>query len=265
MGREARLRVVSGDGPREQRRGQKVVIGYPCGGSVTVPFHASCLNLLKYELTKPDSRRLLGQMTHSSGLYVADNRTMLAQRFMEAPPEEADWLLQIDTDIEFPPNLLELMLAAAGTDRKVVAANLPLGEGYATSGFFWDTPGRSTVCMKVMPREADLVECDAVATAVFLVHRSVFEDIAKRDGQCWFNHLYMPESPEGTPVEQFRYRSIGEDIAFCVRAQRAGHKIYVARVRGLRHYKTRALSEDFEVADDAPTFGPAMGALVEER
>ena len=259
---------MSGDGPKGQRRGQKVVIGYPCGGSVTVPFHASCLRLLKYELTKPDSLRLLGQMTHTSGLYVADNRTLLAQRFMEAAPEEADWLLQIDTDIEFPHTLLETMVALAGTERKIVAANLPLGEGYPTSAFFWETPGRSTVCMRAFPRDADLVECDAAATAVMLVHRTVFEDMAKRDGRSWFHHLYMPESSEDTPLEEFNYRSIGEDVAFCIRAQRAGHKIYVARVRGLRHYKARALSEDFDfdgVQEDQPTFGPGMGQLVEER
>src|SRR3990167_8353525 len=104
MGREARVN-------EGQWRDRRVVFGYPCGGSVTVPFHASCLRLLGHELRKPPREQLLVRMVHASGLYVGDNRMTLAGNMLDL---EANWLLQIDTDIEFPPDIIETMLALAG-------------------------------------------------------------------------------------------------------------------------------------------------------
>lgn len=221
--------------------GPKVVVGYPVGGSVTLPFHVSMLQLLAYELAKPDDERLLSKISHTSGLYVGDNRTMLAQRFMET---DADWLLQIDTDIEFPRTLLESMVGIArhaGFGAKVLAANVPLGV-YATVAFQETGAPGTWANFETLP--ADVFPCDAAATAVMLIHREVFATIAAEHGQCWFHHMYLPESPAGTPPGSFRFRSIGEDMAFCVRAKNAGFQTWVARVPGLKHHKTRALSED---------------------
>jgi hypothetical protein len=248
-------------GPPREATVPKIIIGYPVGGSVTLPFHVSMLRLVGYELQKPKGRRLLSAVEHTQGLYVAENRNVLAQQFVAKAG--ATWLLQIDTDIEFPEDLLERMLAIAGTERKIIAANVPLGH-YATVAFnrhatlpgVWDN-------FEQMP--GDLVEVDAVATAVVLIHREVFETIAARHGQCWFNHLYLPCSPEGTSRAESKFRQIGEDISFCLRAQEAGFSIYAARVSGLRHHKTKPLSEDFEQSAAAVLdHDNATGELVAE-
>jgi len=253
------------DGPfTPLRMKPKVVVGYPVGGSVTLPFHASMLQLLAYEITKPDHERLLSKISHTQGLYVGDNRNMLAQEFMKT---DAEWLLQIDTDIEFPKTLLETMVGltlnqSVAGERKIVAANVPLGGGFETVAFQWDPQAGIWANYKSLPE--DLFRCDAAATAVMLVHREVFEEIASAHGQCWFHHMYIPKSPEGTRPADFEFHSIGEDTAFCQRAKAAGYQTWVARVPGLRHHKTRALSEDFGRAMSMAGEDSGVGELVRE-
>jgi hypothetical protein len=237
----------------------KVVIGYPVGGSVTLPFHVSIVRLLGYELTKPDDQRLVGQITHTSGLYVADNRQLLVQRFLQKG--DAEWLLQIDTDIEFPATLVEDLVRLAGDDKKVLAASVPLGVYPSCAFRRTDTPG---IWEPVWPVPTQPIAVDGIATAVCLVHREVFEAIAERNGQSWFNHIYLPESPPGTPPAEFRYRSQGEDLAFSVRAAEAGYPIWCVHVPGLRHYKTRPLSHDDERALALAAADSGMGEIVAE-
>lgn len=229
----------------------KVVVGYPVGGSVTLAFHASMLRLVGYEYSKGPRERLLTRVTHTSGLYVGDNRTLLAQQFLKLG---GDWLLQIDTDIEFPPTLLETLVELAGDDKRVLAASVPLGV-YESCAFQME-PGAIGIWRPIFPVPATPIEVDGIATACVLIHREVFEGIAAQHGQTWFHHLYLPTSPEGTPPAQQAYRSQGEDLAFSVRAKDAGFSIWCAHVPGLRHYKTRALTHDAKVTTEG------LGALV---
>lgn len=248
MGREARLSMVR----------QKVVVGYPVGGSVTLGFHASMLKLLGYEIGKPAHKRLLGKITHTQGLYVADNRTMLVQRFLET---DADWLLQIDTDIEFEPTLVEGMIRLAGADKKILAASVPLG-AYPSCAFNRsEVPG---VWTPLWPVPLDPVAVDGLATAVCLVHRTVFERIAASHGQCWFHHIYLPESPLGTPLRDYKFRSQGEDLAFSVRAAREGFKLWAVHLPGLKHHKTRGLSHDDERASFLASADSGVGEIIPE-
>jgi hypothetical protein len=252
----SRIRLFS---KTEKPQPAKVVVGYPVGGSVTLAFHASMLKMLTHEVSKgPD--RLLAKVTHSQGLYVADNRNLLIQRLLET---DAEWLLQIDTDIEFPETLLETLLRIAGKDRLVVAASVPLG-AYPTCAFNIATDKPAGIWEPVPQIVGEVMECDGVATAVLLVHRKVFEDIANRHGQCWMHHIYIPASKEGTRPRDFKFLSQGEDLAFSVRAKEAGHRIYCAYVPGLRHHKGRALSHDDERMAAFASEDPGVGKLVAE-
>ena len=227
------------------RLGRKVALGYPCGGTITVPFHSSLQRLLAYEIQKPDRERLLAKEMHAMGLYVGANRQTIAERFMAG---DSDWLLQVDTDIEFPVSLVETMLALADDERRIVAANVPLGDprlgAHSTVAYrATATPGLFDNFAR-MP--ADLFMCDAVATACVLIHRSVFEAIAETDGQTWFLTKLYPASPASTPRRDFKFRELGEDLSFCIRAREHGFDVWCAYVPGLKHYKTCALSDDHE-------------------
>jgi hypothetical protein len=262
--REARLRQIAAG---------KVYLGYPSGGSVTLAFHAACLQLLGGQIAKSDSLRSLGKINHCQSLYVADNRNLLVQRMLGS---HCDWLLQIDTDISFPPTLLQTMLAIAGADKvtpdyKVLAASVPLGE-HPTCAYqkVMESPG-IYVNIGFWGHQKP-IECDSVATAVLLVHRTVFEDIADQTGQCWFLHRllpirpreYQPLNPDGRPLREMQWISQGEDHSFCYRAQEAGHRIWCVHIPGLKHYKTKALSHDEDGARALALEDAGIGELVEE-
>lgn len=234
-------------------------MAYPVGFNVTLPFHASVIRLLDYEMAKPLSQRLLRKVTHAAGLYVADNRTLLAQRLLDT---DAEWLWMVDTDIEFQPNVLEQMIEFAGSDKKVLAASVPLGDhaqgGYPSCAFHRSkTPGVWLPEWPPLPMQP--FEVDGIATACVLIHREVFETIAARHGQCWFHHIYLPNSPEGTPLSQFRYHSQGEDLAFSVRAVESGFKLWCAHISGLRHFKTYPFTHDAEFDAERSNLGKAVG------
>jgi hypothetical protein len=250
MGREARL----------FERTPKVVVGYPVGGSVTLGFHASMMQLLQYEMPKPFNRRLLAKVTHSQGLYVADNRMLIAERFMAAS-ERPEWLVMVDTDVCFPVTLLEDMLRLAGEDKKILAASVPLG-AYPSCGFMRTKEPGVWETLPTVPRHP--VEVDGIATACCLIHRDVFDAIAAVHGACWFHHIYLPKSPEGTAPQDFKFTSHGEDIAFSIRAAREGFRSWVVHVPGLRHLKTRGLSHDDEMAGALAGEDGGVGELVAE-
>lgn len=115
----------------------KVALGYPFGGSVTWIFHESMMRLQRHELAK--ERPLLRHLIPQAGLYIDHNRNQICEKFMTT---DADWLLQIDSDIEFPATIIETMLAAAGADKKILAASVPLGPPLPSSGWMMtEQPG----------------------------------------------------------------------------------------------------------------------------
>ena len=263
MGKASRRKLQVLDRMRRRPSCGRVVLGYPVGGSVTIAFHASVSRLLVHELTKPDHRRLLAKATHTKGLYVADNRQMLVEQFLEN--SAAEWLLQIDTDIEFPATLIETMLEMTGApgpdQRDILVASVPLGE-FASCGFMrTDKPGVWTELTSV-PMHPRTV--DGIATACALVHRRVFEGIADRHGQCWFHHIYLPKEEGTNPPRTFKFNSQGEDLAFSVRATEAGFKMWAVHIPGLRHWKTKGLSHDDERAVALAGEDSAVGELIQE-
>lgn len=247
-------------------RSGKVCIGYPVGGSVTVPFHNSLLQITGYEIAKGETR-LLSQVQHTSGLYVADNRTLLVQRFLETT--DCDWLLQIDTDIQFPPTLIETMLEMAGGDKKVLAASVPLGAaelGAHPTGAYMitETPGVWASVLSVPMRP---IKVDGIATAVVLVHREVYLAIAEREGQAWFHHKAYPDpkNKPGCPARDFKWLTQGEDLSFSSRISEAGYDIWIAHIPNVSHFKTTPYSHDRELAQRLAMEGTTgMGEIVQE-
>lgn len=228
----------------------RVAIGYPYGGAVTGAFHESLMRLEEHELTKPSrgEAQLLGHRLPISGLYIADNRTTITRNFLERTEDE--WLLQLDSDIEFPKTLLETLLGLVGA-RKILAASVPLGATHPSCAFMRaEQPGHWTK----IPSEGlsgQPLRVDGVASAILLVHREVFQAIARRHGQCWWHHIYVArdgaEPVEGQDNSGAEFISQGEDLAFCLRAMREGYESWCVKISGLRHHKTLPQSHDFEV------------------
>jgi hypothetical protein len=201
---------------------------------------------------------------------VDHNRNEIAERFFKT---DAEWLLQIDTDIEFPATIVESLLAVAARDKKVLAASVPLGPPYPSSAWMkTKTPG-IWAGMPASEITAEGVKCDGIATAVCLIHREVFEAIADREGQRWFlkyevGRLDRPASEaawtaEAGPARDRQYVPMGEDLAFSIRAAEAGFQCWAVKVPGLRHHKVVPLSHDFDPEPEIVTSGFSQPQFVD--
>lgn len=226
-----------------------IALGVPNGGSVHWPF-ASSLIVLQQWMAK---RGLNLELIPQQGFFIEDNRNEIARRFLEG---KADWLLMIDSDISFEPELIEMLLIVAGRERKIVAASVPLGPPIPSSALrMTDQPGQWAY---LEPEEIapDGVEVHGVGMPVFLAHREVYEAIARREGQSWFLRKPVPRLNDERSkrawldvdgrAEDRQYVNQGEDLSFCLRASEAGYKLWACRLPGLRHHKTALpLSHDY--------------------
>lgn len=210
----------------------RVAVGYPCGGSVTVPWAKSMMGLIAEQTRRPEQARSLQRIIPAQGLYVGRNRNLITRNFLKGGNEE--YLLMIDTDIEFREDLVDkLLIAAQGRD--IVAANVRLGEHTHSA---YEEFGQLYKPMETLP-EGEIVPVDAAATAVMMVHRRVLEEIARLGGPCWFISIPIALEVAGEP----EWEELGEDLAFCKRAKAAGFQTHLVRGLDLRHHKSAALQE----------------------
>lgn len=242
-----------------------MAVGYPYG-PIRAEFMHSLRNLREYEVARmaQGGQVLVRHWLPQGGIYVDHNRNVIAERFFEQT--NADWLLQIDTDIEFAPDIVDRLIALAGDDKRVLAASVPLGPWASDppfTGSAWKKTAMPGVWAAMPPSEitAEGIECDALASAVLLVHREVFEAIADREGQRWFLKMDMPRVTEpssaaawapGGRTRDRKFVPVGEDLAFAIRVADAGYKLWCAKVPGLRHHKSVPLSHDFEIGTAMP-------------
>ncbi len=221
------------------RTRERVVIGSPRGGSVTGAFSTSLLLLQhdQWRARKPEDVQLAA-VIEGSGLYIEDNRHWLAWRFLNE--HDAPWLLMIDSDISFKPDLLDQLLAAAHSRDgvKVLSGNVPLDVFSNVAYLGMPQPGVFAP-LKMLPPEK-VFEADAAATAIMLIHRDVLQSIREREGECWFyRHKVEVEERNGYPYRTFL--NLGEDISFCLRARDAGFSTWVVQgLTGVVHHNLAA-------------------------
>lgn len=219
---------------RLQPLGPRVAIGYPHGGGITTPF------ALSLDRARTTFRGLA--FVAAGGLYVSKNRNDLVRHFLNLK-HRPEYLIQIDTDIEFKPEALARLVELADDGRDIIAADVRLGSvphtAYAEQGLLYAP-------MMTLPADAgDVFRVDAAATACMLIRRGVLEAMAEQLGPCWFHLRSIPfqSSDPAAPWGGKEWEEIGEDLAFCSRAKAAGFFTYLARGLGLRHHKRRALEE----------------------
>lgn len=220
----------------------RVVVAYPCGGSVTVPFCRSLIRLAASRVMKKERDRIVTRIFEVQGLYVSQNRNQIVKDFLKNGTEE--WLLQIDTDIEFGSDLVEKFVFIASQDPKmrIIAANVRLG-AHLHAGYQYLSSGVWAPIQKLPA--APLIPVDAAATACIMIHRTVLEEMKEKLGPVWFNHEYSDGTEEDGSAKSIEG---GEDLLFCERARQMGIQTWLARGLKLRHYKTTALTEVFDEA-----------------
>lgn len=172
------------------------------------------------------------------GPRVYAHRDSLVRTFLQT---DADWLLQIDSDMSFPANLLDEMLAVADVEeRPIIGGHCYMwrGESGPLPTMWGQIPGGSDADMVLIENypKGGLVKVGATGGACTLIHRRVFEAIQASDPDYplpWYEEGFNGDDP------------VGEDVMFCVRARRAGFDIYVHTGLDIGHEKLMTMNHEF--------------------
>ena len=163
-----------------------------------------------------------------SGPNIADARNKIVRSFLASP---AEWLLMVDTDMVFGPDLLDRLLAAADPEARPIVGGLCHGKAEHEDGvsyfptIYYHTDKGSARASKY-PADT-LLEVHATGGACLLIHRTVMEKIGAEypEPYPWFQE----EVVEG--------RRCSEDVVFCIRAREQGFRVYVHTGIDVGHVK----------------------------
>lgn len=201
-----------------------------------------------------------GLISLSSGPRIAEARNIVVDKFAERHPN-AEWLLMLDSDMTFDSDLIEKMLEVANPQTVPILGALCFCAGSNDEGpyptIYREIRGPDNYVhvapMKDYPKD-QLVKVGGTGAACLLVHRGVFAAMnqpwpkgfgTREDGTSnpypWFSEGLV--SPDG--------RQLGEDIAFCRRAQLLGIPVHVHTGIKVGHVKSNLLDEDYFLAYQA--------------
>lgn len=245
-----------------------VAVAYIHSNDVAYSWHFSLLQLFVADLAGPQRIRRGGVIAISvEGGQLTLARNKAVRHLLES---DASWMLWLDTDMGFPGDLLERLLAAADpVERPIVGAlcfsqrklgpdgmggyhvvatptifdwaPVPTADGDELEGFGirWDYPADQ------------VIRCGGTGSAAVLVHRSVFERIAEKYGAEWYHRV---------PA---RHGSMGEDLSFCMRATALDIPIHVHTGVRTTHAKRIWLAEhDYQATTVAPPAIQEVAVLV---
>lgn len=215
----------------------KLAIGYIHGGMVDQPFFESVQRFLAFDSS---SRKLTLGIGHVKGPYLDDNRNDLAQDFLDI---RADYLLVLDTDIEFQPESVYALIDDAEKHDREIESGLYFGFIQNRLRPVWFVQNEQGGLQFIGSfRMGDVVQLAAAGMGMCLIRRDVFEKIAKipeyeMDPWHWFGRdpiLVGNKMMHG-----------GEDCVFGLRALKAGFPTWGNTNVMARHWKKYPL--DFEM------------------
>lgn len=238
----------------------KVFVGWPDGGSVNARFALSMINLHRYELMEPSGQYEVMEPGHDSSIYIQENRNALVRR---AKFHGADWLLQIDADESFQPNLLRQIMKTADKITRPIVVGLYANIGRVGENnvevidcIYREAPDGQYMTINP-PDDMQPFQVDAAGTGIILTHMSVFEKM--KYPWFWCDLFQDPNKEE----PQF----INEDIGFCRYARDNGYEIWCDPLAEAVHWKTVPLSPSTlrKFIKDAWNAKESMVARAEEQ
>ena len=240
------------------RAGERVCIGTPHLDEAGWNYHESVMRMIAYDRAHGD------HLMHDSGLMRSGAFTPIWGRSVELSharnagtaaflSSDSDWHLWIDSDIGFPENALEQLLAVADPETAPIVGGLcfieqdyshDLRGGLRSSlsptlyDWSWVEPHNGMPGAYKMTTRADwpngeVTRVGATGTGLLLVHRSVYEKISvwlMEQGappNIWFERIPGPDGER-----------CGEDVSFCLRAHQVGLPVLVHTGVETTHQKT---------------------------
>jgi hypothetical protein len=228
-----------------------VTIAYVHGADVSHSWHSSLMALVSQDMVSGGSvlrGGWIGVRCGTDGLAEARNKAV--RGFLDVTKDTEDcWLLWLDTDMGFGPDLLaRLVDAADSVERPIVGALCFAWKEVQPDGMGgyrcmprpvimdWVKDGEDSGFMGRQSYQPNtLTQCGGTGSAAILIHRSVFQkiyDSEKRD--TWYTKI-----PNPTSFGSY----IGEDLSFCARAGSVGIPVFVHTGIHTSHHKNTWISE----------------------
>jgi len=207
-----------------------IAIGYVHPEKVSAFFMSSLVRLLRLE-----GHRIEGVIAIHSGPKVDDARNQLFKEWLRKT--NANRLLMVDTDMILPENTIKRLIGHnkdivgglcfsggwSGTVKPVIHRVEPDENGQARLTVVYDYPPDT------------LMEVDGTGGACMMISRRCAEDVWRARGEDHQMPWFAYSMHNGL--------RIGEDIAFCLTAQKVGYKTYVDTGLEIPHVKPTTLGE----------------------
>lgn len=215
------------------------MVAYLCPDIVNAHFQISLAALHHWDQKHAQRITKHGDtVSHISGPRIAAGRNELVRAFL-AHPKRPEWLFMVDSDMVFPPTLVEDLVSVAHPTIAPIVGALCFAGG--RSGQVRPTIG---ILTSNDPIEFDIVwdypqdsmiKVDWTGAAALLIHRSVLEDLERRyEGRA---HKWFAES-------EFGEKDYGEDVTFCLRVRQAGYPVHVHTGIKVGHMKMQVIDEE---------------------
>jgi hypothetical protein len=196
-----------------------VLLAFPDAGQVQTP---SAVSMIATALHSPSLRGVINR----SSPRVPAARNYLVEEFLATG---MDWLWFVDTDMQFPADTLDRLLAVAHPETRPVVGGLcfALKGRELCSTLMQKNPDGVTYSLAIGWPPNEVVEVDATGAACLLIHRGVLE----RMGAAFPapNRWFADEVHDGV--------DIGHDLVFCERVKTLGYRVHVHTGVAIGHLK----------------------------
>lgn len=224
---------------RVARPAQKktVCIAFIHPGQTSAYFTTSLAATLLYD--QGVDRHLVAMVDEWSSANISNARNALTRKFLEEKTN-ADWLLWIDSDMQFDHDAMHRLVESADPVERPIMGGLCFGFNAETGLFptiyqLIDKFGALTTVRVNDYPDDEIVRCSATGGAFLLVHRSVVQKMLDRkynEAFPWFQETEMSGMP------------CGEDITFCLRAEMLGFPTHVNTSVKIGHHKSQLLTAE---------------------
>lgn len=219
-----------------------IVIGFISPGQVATVFTNSLLDLMREE------ERISGYISLVSGPGISTARCNVVRAFLDMK-NKPEWLLMLDADMSFDPDICQKFIDAAHEKIRPVVGGLCFGGGRVGVPFptLYRIPnpanskGKLTEIIEDYPDNA-LCKVDATGAACLFIHRDVLLQMYDKFGTMPDGHRnphpWFSETAHGG-------HEYGEDWTFCMRLKQMKVPLYVHTGIKLGHVKTQLYNEEF--------------------
>jgi len=240
---------------------RRFTFAFPHAGTISVPFHFSIVNMLMHERSKDKDHCLLGSFREHGSCHVPFNRNAICGEFLDKLTD--DYVVMVDTDIEFHPTLLEafdILITEYATkypvwDRvnypHIIAGRVDIGNGMPV---FYHRFAEGKYKHDPRPFKG-LKHFGAVGSGIIAISRWCLATMVNESRSYhFFNHLQEVETiihPDLCTVSEHHKepsrvgKLMSDDFSFIHFARKHGFIPYGAwEIKGV-HYKTNPIGSAY--------------------